>query len=570
MNPQEFTAQQASDPNSPGKLLQEIAQNRSDLWSALLSNPSIYPELRDWILSQQGQSTVNVEPVLPAANQDLVQPVGATQSYPQPYTQASNDAYLQTQPFPDYGQVVPDRLPKNKKRRRIIWITIVAALLLAIGGVSYALYNNVFKKLKGADTPQAAVERLIDGLNDSDAIAIYGITSPLEVADISNFGEFFKQQSGKDFLTEKKVKGQAEKYLKGLDVEISDYKYEVTELGPDAAAITFSDANVKVSIDPEKLADALYESSEALLDEELLGEIEKLTGESFDLPSKAAFRSQVKATFGNNTYTEFSLEQLRNKLDAESSSFKNEVGNVDFDANDLFTIITVREGGEWYISPYLSVANLSFTLYGKDLSDINELDLTKLEKGADSPEQAAQNLTENAFNLFADGDLAKVGGSLPTAQQRVLHMFLPSELPFEEWDIDPSDFESIDVSAKYKVLSKSGDTARVGIDEILISSSVPGQAGEFVLTADCVAGEINGENQEYCLEDIPLLKELGLDEFALIAIKEEKGWTISGMASNGDFAGTLYKNVIRILKEGNFTDPIWLEEQLGVLADYMY
>ena len=566
MNPQEFTAQQASDPNSPGKLLQEIAQNRSDLWSALLSNPNIYPELRDWILSQQSQKPVTAEPVLPTVTQNVPQPIGATQAYSQTY----NATDQQPQPFPGYGPVVPDRLPKSKKRRRVIWISVIAALLLAVGGVSYALYNNVFKKLKGADTPQAAVERLIDGLNDSDAIAIYGITSPLEVADLSNFGEHFKKQSGKDFLSEKKIKGQAENYLKSLDLEITDYKYEVTELGPDAAAITFTEANVKASIDAEKLADAFYASTETLLDEELLGEIEKLTGESIEIPSKAAFRSQTKAVLGDSPTVEFSLEELRNKLDAESSSLKNEVGNLNFDANNLFTIIAARESNEWYISPYLSIANLNYTFYGKYLSDINKLDLSKLEKGADSPEQAAQNLTENAFALFTDGDLAKVGGSLPTAQQRVLHMFLPRELPLEEWGIDPADFDLIDISAKYKVLSKSGDTARVGIDEILISSSIPGEAGEVVFTADCVATEIDGEDQKYCLDDIPLLKELGLDELALIAIKEKKGWTISYTASSGDFTGILYENIIRILKEGNFTDPIWLEEQLGVLADYMY
>lgn len=47
-----YTAEIAADPTLPAGTMQEIAASRSDLLPALASNPSLYPELKEWILGQ--------------------------------------------------------------------------------------------------------------------------------------------------------------------------------------------------------------------------------------------------------------------------------------------------------------------------------------------------------------------------------------------------------------------------------------------------------------------------------------------------------------------------------------
>src|SRR5665648_743622 len=47
--PENFTAAQASDPQTPGQVLADIAALRPDLRGAVASNPSTYPGLLEWL-----------------------------------------------------------------------------------------------------------------------------------------------------------------------------------------------------------------------------------------------------------------------------------------------------------------------------------------------------------------------------------------------------------------------------------------------------------------------------------------------------------------------------------------
>ena len=50
MDPEGYTAVIAADPRTPQEALAEIAQTRPDLHGALLTNPALYPELREWLV----------------------------------------------------------------------------------------------------------------------------------------------------------------------------------------------------------------------------------------------------------------------------------------------------------------------------------------------------------------------------------------------------------------------------------------------------------------------------------------------------------------------------------------
>lgn len=45
----EFTVSDATNPQTPWDVQAEIAQTRPDLWAALATNPSVYPDLKAWL-----------------------------------------------------------------------------------------------------------------------------------------------------------------------------------------------------------------------------------------------------------------------------------------------------------------------------------------------------------------------------------------------------------------------------------------------------------------------------------------------------------------------------------------
>lgn len=50
-----FTPAQAADPSLPAELIAQLAAARPDLHAALLENPSMYPQLRQWIIDTNAQ-----------------------------------------------------------------------------------------------------------------------------------------------------------------------------------------------------------------------------------------------------------------------------------------------------------------------------------------------------------------------------------------------------------------------------------------------------------------------------------------------------------------------------------
>ena len=48
-DPSAFSPEQASDPGTSAQDMAAIAAGRPDLWPALAANPSLYPDLRQWL-----------------------------------------------------------------------------------------------------------------------------------------------------------------------------------------------------------------------------------------------------------------------------------------------------------------------------------------------------------------------------------------------------------------------------------------------------------------------------------------------------------------------------------------
>ena len=87
-----FTPAQAADPSLPAELIAQLAAARPDLHAALLENPSMYPQLRQWIIDTNaqrephfvyGSGVVAADGAFPAQSQADYFPIPGTERAPQ-------------------------------------------------------------------------------------------------------------------------------------------------------------------------------------------------------------------------------------------------------------------------------------------------------------------------------------------------------------------------------------------------------------------------------------------------------------------------------------------------------
>ena len=104
-----FTPAQAADPSLPAELIAQLAAARPDLHAALLENPSMYPQLRQWIIDTNahrepqfvyGSGVVAADGAFPAQPQADYFPIPGSDRAPQAQFSQQSEA-----PVP--GQYAP-------------------------------------------------------------------------------------------------------------------------------------------------------------------------------------------------------------------------------------------------------------------------------------------------------------------------------------------------------------------------------------------------------------------------------------------------------------------------------
>jgi hypothetical protein len=152
--PESFTAAQASDPQTPGQVLADIAALRPDLRPAVAANPSAYAGLLEWLGSLG-------EPAVDAAIAARL-PAGGASQQPQyqqppvrPATAPATALPPQGQYAPSgaaaYGQAPPGGYgygpgaPPAKKSHTVLWIVLgVVGLLIVLAVVAVlVIFNRV-------------------------------------------------------------------------------------------------------------------------------------------------------------------------------------------------------------------------------------------------------------------------------------------------------------------------------------------------------------------------------------------------------------------------------------------
>lgn len=572
MNPQDFTRDQAINPNTPIEVLTQIAQTRGDLLSALATNPAIPQDMANWLSSLNNpeitaalmqRGAVQMPPV-PAPGPVPLQQDGyslpSQSPIPSPSAQWQNNT--------NGVQEAP------KKSKRGLLIGAIVAGLAVVGGGVWAANHFLFSKLGGAESPQAAVEQLIQGLEDQDMVAVYGAISPVETdwmaANSATFVKHFEDDL--DFADFGESSSQL---ANAFTLTSSNVAYEVEDINDDFARVKLSAGDFVLDADPKILTEASVEFLEALKGtyfEELVLE----SGGTF--PTDTEVEEAITDALAENFPVEISAADLEIDFGAMSQLFALDTSMLDMGAGgDLFDDLTEsnpeplyfvasKEGGNWFVSPTLTVADIQAKITGAE-TDYDRIDSVVY---ADTPEQAGTNMVAGTAKLLTELDTSGYYQYFVEAERR--GGIAVQEIPLDNYELEmfKEITSQINISdAEFAVDKTEGDRAYLTLESLTISADIEGTSAEVKLASDCSSIAIDGMNMDLCLQDIPAAQELGLDKLRLIAVKEKGGWVIGGSESSMDGLGILAANTLRLAKEGHLTDSQWWIDNSGVLQSYL-
>ena len=518
MDPRNLAWQELSDPNTSASRLQEIAVQFPEFHEAITKHPNVYPELVQWITAQSAPSApagdagygvvvnqipetygvVTPENLTPSADPTFGAPAGTESNGQIPGGYAPvTDAYVEE-------NKPKSRLPK------ILTVSAVSVLLVAlVGGLIF--WFAIGRKITGSASPEAAVEKLIDSVISLDRYSLSGSISPSEMApllEVVSAAEDKFEGTGYADTWE-----YAERIQSALDITVSNLETQTVELAEGITRVDIVGGAIEIRGDETELRGILTEIVEDAFD--------SLEGEEF-------------------------TDYMRNEMELGMDEFFNEQWPVTADLNDLFVqltpeerewfpgipMVTVQEGGSWYVSPLLTLgefARIGMEASGSVSAGGYQYGNVPAAAVADSPEAAVATLTAGIEELVRTGDAEEFAAALALPERRLLG--LHSGL-FEDFTGADNDLEIV---PGVTVVSNNGSVAIVQPKNLTISFL------DYYL--DPVTIELNewcGRNEDFrngqsdwgCLDDV-LAQEFGADfdldlsKLGIATVQEDGNWHVS-------------------------------------------
>lgn len=614
-----------NNPSTPPERLAELAQQHPELGTQIAAHPNSYPELRDWIAQYASPAAAPAQPG-PQQPEGFQPPQGQDQQ-PQQFTQPTQSlptGPLPTGPQPDFfsqptvsqptasqptasqpTQALPTESynpqqagpwpgqqpqgydpaapagyaqqpgapakPKSKKSALFVTLGIVLLVLLAAGG---GLWWFLGSKIGGSATPEAAAKKLITSVSSLDPLSLYGSLAPSEFSAFEPASkQLLETQTDKDAKT-------AEQFLSDLKREVKIETTTPLETTTDEIVegeverVTITEGVIEIDGDPEKVAQAIMD---------FYGPIAEAQSESYGYPLSKS-----------------DLADLRDEIEDDLKDqlpYEIDFSDLDFD----FTLVSVKEGGSWYVSPIMTFADYAHQSSGVSDKVLGDEIVAPAKNGAKSPEDAAKNLTEAVFA----GDYDAIVEQMPLPERRLLSIY--GESFAEQAYMDTDDFGSamdeygLELEeAKFKAKNDDG-ASRLTIDRLAFSTeyydywsdldltqnieiagtcvtvegerveyvdyysdeydhlwdqwwndlSYPGSYSDWLRDHGYEEYEVSTQSEEFCLtEEVPMLDDLGVDEWAIVAVQEGGDWKISPLGTVADISAIVANKINEAAEKG--------------------
>lgn len=330
--------------------------------------------------------------------------------------------------------------PKKKGGKGKIIGAVVAAVAV-VGAGTFAVASFAGGSDGGADSPEAAVEKMFDAVGDLDVLGVMDSLLPGE-RDIMRD----RAQRLVDNLQELGVLSDSADlgHVDGVEIELSDMEYETVETNVDDVADVLVSGRIEASVNGEELP-----IGDLVIDR-------FLDGRPLDVDERDSGRFQ-----------------------------------------DVL-VAAVQQDGRWYVSVGYTAAEYVRTGGDPDRAqfDVPDADDAIALNGADSPEGAISNLIDAVESFDLEGVIGVLDPREVGAVQRYAADFIEDAADQVASLEDEATITFGDVT--YTV-SRDGDEATVGLQIESVVVQFAEGAIEYRSEGNCVTiTETGGEGQEMC------------------------------------------------------------------------
>ena len=264
------------------------------------------------------------------------------------------------------GQAPQQGAKKSRGKMAAIISVIVVAVLVVIGGGAFAL-TRFLPGAGGFATPNALASSVSSALDSNKLANLAPALAPSELEAATLWQKDYKANGKADWTKLMSPEALAD-YIGQIDISKSTIEHNVDEKSDNLSLITITKWEGEVTVKPE-LADKFREN------------YEKAKGDKLTADESKMFDDLKREISEEPNYSGNILQRLFN--------------------TDKLTLVSVKEGGKWYISPVMTMAEqmVSYSSvtpnYGADFTNV---------EGAKSPEEAVSGMVDALRNGAGMGD----------------------------------------------------------------------------------------------------------------------------------------------------------------------
>lgn len=268
---------------------------------------------------------------------------------------------------PQYqGQAPQQGAKKSRGKMAAIISVIVVAVLVVIGGGAFAL-TRFLPGAGGFATPNALANSISSAFDSNKLANLAPALAPSELEAATLWQKDYKANGKADWTKLMSPEALAD-YIGQIDISKSTIEHTVDEKSDNLSLITITKWEGEITVKPE-LADKFREN------------YEKAKGDKLTADESKMFDDLKRQISEEPNYSGNILQRLFN--------------------TDKLTLVSVKEGGKWYISPVMTMAEqmVSYSSvtpnYGADFTNV---------QGAKSPEEAVSGMVDALRNGAGMGD----------------------------------------------------------------------------------------------------------------------------------------------------------------------
>ncbi len=406
----------------------------------------------------------------------------------------------------DWDADLPDYVPpvRSGPARGVVAGGVARVVALLAAGVFAVV---ALTGTDGADTPEAAVERLFDALADEDVIGLLEALAPGErraVLDPVRAVTAELQRLG--VLGEELDLGG----VHGFDLRVEGLELASAELGPGVAEVRIVAGTLHADVRPADIP---------------LGPV------------------------------------ARDLLDAFEAGLEPTSESTDLAAEPDAVIVAIEEAGGWHVSLGYTIAEQWRRDAGEPLPAFGQ---GVQPQGADGPEEAVRAMLDAALDL----DLRAVIALTPPDEMRALHDYAPlflDEVEAEAVEARRHTDLTLD-RLETEVVERRGASARVAVTGLAISGTVDGEDGSLSWDGECLEWRDRYSHDRQCLDD---LEDEGLPRsvtgslesmLRVTAVEVDGAWYLSPVRSALD--GSV--DLLRLLEREHVEDVAELVSDFGM------